>query len=196
MFIFSTSVIGGFMGVRMLVLPILQKAGIGIGLYRVFELFDILNAGTFVTRAGEGGNWGTALSQIMQRPFFGYGTGTGTFTRMSSEFTYATHNEYLSIAIELGFIGFFFFIFMIYKIYGKLNWVTKANDYRKLIAGGIGAALAAQLACSMCNIALLSGESSRLVWFLIGILPVLINGQLNLTQGIIKQQNMATCSIE
>ena len=186
-FIFSSAFIGVYIGVRMLVLPILQKAGIGIGLYRVFELFDILNAGTFVTRAGEGGNWGIALAQIMQRPIFGYGTGTGTFTRMSNEFSYSTHNDFLTIALELGFIGFFFFFYMIYKIYGKLNTVSRANDYRKCIAGGIGAAFSAQLACSMFNIALLSGESGRLIWFLIGILPVLLNGHLNIESGKIKR---------
>jgi hypothetical protein len=190
-FIFSFTVIGVFMGLRMLVLPILKSAGVGLYLFRVFELFDILNAETFVTRAGEGGNWGTAITQIMQRPFFGYGTGTGTFTRMTSEYFYPTHNDFLTIAMELGLFGFFFFIFLIFKIYEKIRFVSKLNDCQKNIAGGIGAALAAQLACSMFNISLLSGESSRLVWFLVGILPVLINGRLNLSSGGLKKQTSA-----
>jgi hypothetical protein len=188
-FIFSYAIIGLFISLRVLVLPVLQNGGVGIGLYRVFELFDILNAGTFVTRFGEGGNWDIALSQIFQSPIIGYGTGTGTFTRISSDFTYSTHNDFLTIALELGFIGLFFFFFMIYKIYSKLNIVSHANDYRKCIAGGIGAALAAQLACSMFNIALLSGESSRLIWFLLGILPVLVSGQLNIDSRETKFQN-------
>jgi len=188
-FIFSSAIIGLFISLRLLVLPVLQNAGVGIGLYRVFELFDILNAATFVTRFGEGGNWDIALSQIFQSPIIGYGTGTGTFTRISSDFTYSTHNDFLTIALELGLIGLFFFFFMIYKIYSKLNIVSHANDYRKFIAGGIGAALAAQLACSMFNIALLSGESSRLIWFLIGILPALVSGQLNIDVRRANSQN-------
>jgi len=190
-FIFSFLVIGAFIGVRILVLPILKVAGVNLYLLRLFELFDILNAETFVTRAGEGGNWGIALSQIFQRPIFGYGTGTGTFTRMVSEFTYTTHNDFLTIALELGLFGLLFFLFMIFKIYGSIKRVSDFNDYRKLIVAGIGSALAAQLACSMFNIALLSGESSRLIWFLIGILPVLLNNQLNLETGKLKRQKKA-----
>ena len=104
---------------------------------------------------------------------------------------YPTHNDFLTIAMELGLFGFFFFIFLIFKIYEKIRFVSKLNDCQKNIAGGIGAALAAQLACSMFNISLLSGESSRLVWFLVGILPVLINGRLNLSSGGLKKQTSA-----
>jgi len=181
-FIFFSCIVLAFLGIRSLVLPILKSVGINLYWYRVFELFDLFNAETFVTRAGESGNWSAALERIMHRPILGYGTGTGTFTRLGSIAgvnNYSTHNEFLSIALELGIMGLLVFIYMIFKIYGKIVLLSKLNDHYKFIAAGIGAALMAQLACSMFNIALLSGESSRLVWLMVGILPALLNNRIN-----------------
>lgn len=146
-------------------------------LIRLIEVLYITQAETWVTRVGEGGNWGMAYKGIEDNFFFGSGAGTGTFSRAGGELDtfVATHNEYLSILLETGILGFTVFIALIIIVVRELIVQTKANNqsiYDK-IRIGIFASLLALMATAFVNFSLTLGEPSRLLWLFIGFIPIL-----------------------
>jgi len=166
---------------RAVFLPYLTRLNSGQSLYRLIELLDLFNAATWVTRSARGGDWSRALTNISEFLFFGTGAGTGTFNRLGTSMNLyvMTHNEFLTILLETGIIGFFVFVVLIFYILFVLHRLNIAKDRcLKFISLGIIASFVPLLANSMVNIALLSGESSRLAWLFVGFVPILLNRQL------------------
>lgn len=166
---------------RTVFLPYLAKLNSGQYLYRLIELLDMFNAGTWVTRSSAGGDWSKAIMHIKEFLPFGAGAGTGTFNRLggSMNLYVMTHNEFLTVLLETGIVGFFVFIILIFYllfVLYKLN--VMRNGFFKPISLGITASFISLLASSMVNIALLSGESSRMAWLFVGFIPILLNRQL------------------
>jgi O-antigen ligase len=134
---------------------------------RVVELLNILNAETFLSRSSESGPWINAFNMIMDRPIIGYGSGTGTQNRAEGLYIGA-HNDYLSIWIELGLIGFMIFLLLIYMIFKKSVQESKSDIYFKCLYAGAAGLLAPVLINGIFNIVIISGATSRIVWFGVG----------------------------
>ena len=166
---------------RTILLPYLATLSSGQYLYRLIELLDLFNAGTWVTRSSAGGDWSRAIMHIKEFLLFGAGAGTGTFNRLggSMNLYVMTHNEFLTVLLETGIVGFFVFIVLIfYLLFVLYKLIVMKNGFFKQISLGIIASFISLLASSMVNIALLSGESSRMAWLFVGFIPILLNRQL------------------
>jgi O-antigen ligase len=175
---FSLMFVPILVALRKIFIPIIGHFYSNQYLYRAIELLDLLNAETWKTRAGEGGNWIEALIRIKVHPILGYGAGAGTFNRLASslENFYATHSEYLTIILETGIIGFVFFcILVFYLFYTLLTPFRDESKFQKSIRLGVVGTVVSIMACSVVGFGLFQGESGLLTWLFIGFVPVFLN---------------------
>lgn len=113
----------------------------------------------------------------LQRPFFGHGLGTSSETNwnlLSSG--YLSHNLYVEIAQELGFIGLIIFFFYIGSIIQNLMSATR--DLKKVTASKsfLGSVLSATQIWLLVNIicSFASYGLSGYMWYLFGGLSVTV----------------------
>lgn len=86
--------------------------------------------------------WGKALSLLHERPFFGHGLNTYSYTvhqRKShkEDVVIYPHNSYLQLAAEMGSVGLFTFLFLLFSLVQCL--------IRSILRGGIQDSFAASL---------------------------------------------------
>jgi hypothetical protein len=155
--------------------PNLSDSISNIRLKRVVELVNILNAETFKQRSAMSGPWKSAYNTIMDRPVIGFGSGTGISNRADGLYI-TSHNDLLSTWIELGIFGLMTLIFLIFIIFKRSIQKSKKVLYLKCLYAGSLGMLVPVLISGVFNVVLISGETSRIVWFAIGY--AVVNGKI------------------
>jgi O-antigen ligase len=90
--------------------------------------------------------WQDALQVIDHDPVFGTGFDTYKFMGRVGSFT-DTHNYYVKILVELGFVGFLVFLGLLVAI-GKMSW-RLFRSARDPFLSGLGCSLLAMFVCAI-----------------------------------------------
>jgi O-antigen ligase len=103
---------------------------------------DFMRGEASISQFGSGryALWMMAFERFKDRPFTGYGFGTGGDVYLPSGEPFRYHSSFSQIAVELGIVGLIYFALpMIYAgvLVAKYHFVTVGNAHARAVIGGL-----------------------------------------------------------